>query len=575
MKRFRILAGFGTACIASAVFFVTGQTNPTAAQAPFSVVEATIPEMQQAMEEGRVTARELVTEYLVRIAIYNGRLNATMAVNPNALAEADERDRERAAGRVRGPLHGIPIALKDNIHTTHLPTTGGAMAFRGFVPPYEATLTKNLRGAGAIIIAKTRLSEFAGWVAGAPTPAPSNYNALTGFGLNPYDPRIDPRKGFNDGRAALTPSGSSFSGGTAANLWASDVGTDTTGSLLGPADRAMLVGIRPTLARISRYGVIPVTLDEDMAGPIAKTVTDGAILLGVLEGEKPDPNDPATEVCTPPPGGDYTRFLDADALEGARIGIPRAYFYEPITLPGRERSFGGLNEAQSGVMAEAIAILEQKGAIVVDPADFPSLTTKDPDRNYAAFRICANGAQVRGRDGDCSIVLKYGFKRDFNKWLASLGPGAPVGTLTELRMWYMNHIRLGAMRYGLARFNISDEVDLERDRARYEADRAKDIALSRTRGFDAVMEAHNLDALIFPGSGGSDIADRAGYPTIQVPFGMIPNSPDPPFPPGFDARPRPYGVNFKGLACSEPRLIALAYAFEQATRRRVPPSEFP
>ena len=498
-----------------------------------------------------------------------------MAVNANALKEADERDRERAQGRTRGPLHGIPIALKDNIHTTDMPTTGGALVLEGFVPPYEATLTTHLRQAGAIIFAKTRLNEFAGWVTGGPTPAPSNWNSLTGFGLNPYNPRKDPREATNDGRPALAPGGSSYGGGTAANLWAADIGTDTTGSLLGPSNLGMLVGIRPTLARISRYGVIPVTLDQDMTGPMTKTVTDAAILLGVLEGDTPDANDPATKVCTPPPGRDYTRFLNAGALKGARIGIPRAFFYQSISIPGTQGSRGGLNAAQGALMAEAIDVLKKQGATVVDPTDFPSVTTTDPTQNYALFNICADGDKVRGKDADCSVVLKYGMKRDFNKWLTTLGPNAPVKTLTELRMWNMNHILAGAMRYGMGRMNISDEVDLERDRARYEADRAKDLSLSRTHGFDAVMKTHSLDALMFPGSAGSDIADRAGYPSIQVPFGMIPNSPTPPFPPGFDARAEPYGVNFKGLACSEPALIGIAYAFEQATRRRVPPPLFP
>ncbi len=571
MKRFAFLLF----AVGGLVAPLAGQSKPSAPHKPFTVVEASIPDMQKAMSEGRVTSRELVTQYLTRIAIYNGKLNAIMNVNPNALKEADERDRERAQGRVRGPLHGIPIALKDNIHTNDVPTTGGATVFEGFVPPYDATLTKHLRDAGAIIIAKTRLNEFAGWVTGGPTPAPANYNALTGFGLNPYDPRKDPRDATMDGRPAMTPAGSSYGGGTAASLWAADIGTDTTGSLLGPSNVAMLVGIRPTLARISRYGVIPVTSDQDMTGPMAKSVTDAAILLGILEGEKPDPNDPATTVCAPPPGRDYTRFLNVNGLKGARIGIPRAFFYDAVTPPTAKRPLGGINDAQAKLMTEAIAVLKQQGAIVIDPADLPSVLTKDPDQNYALFPICADGDKVRGKDSDCSIVLKYGFKRDFNKWLTTLGANAPVKTLTELRMWNTTHIPSGAMRYGMGRMNISDEVDLERDRARYEADRAKDLAMSRANGFDAVMKANNLDALMLPGSAGSDISDRAGYPTIQVPFGTVPNSPTPPFPPGFNARPEPYGVNFKGGACSEPKLIEVSYAFEQATKRRVPPPSFP
>src|SRR5581483_9467882 len=251
------------------------------AQKPFSVVEASIPEMRAAMEQGRVTSRELVTQYLTRIAMYEDQLHAIITVNPNALKVADERDRERAAGRIRGPLHGIPVALKDNIHTTDMPTTGGALAFDGYTPPYEATLTKNLRDAGAIIIAKTTLTELANWVAGAPTPMPANYNAIRLWGMNPYDPRRDPREGFNDGRPVLPTGGSSSGIGTAANFWAANVGTETSGSILSPSNQNMLAGIKPTVGRVSRYGVIPISADQDTPGPMAKTVTDAAILFGI------------------------------------------------------------------------------------------------------------------------------------------------------------------------------------------------------------------------------------------------------------------------------------------------------
>src|SRR5213083_1490986 len=307
---------------------------------PFTVVEASIPEMQKAMREKRVTSRELVQQYLTRIALYNGRLHATISVNPNALKEAEELDRDRARGRLRGPLHGIPIALKDIIHTTNMPTTGGALAFDGFIPPYEATLTKNLRDAGAIIIAKTSLTELANWVAGPPTPMPTNYNAISGFGMNPYDPRRDPREAA-DGRAALFPGGSSSGIGTAANLWAANVGTETSGSILTPSNAMMLAGIKPTVGRISRYGVIPITADQDTAGPMAKTVSDVAIMFGAMESASPDPNDPATKLCTPAPGRDYIKFLKKDGLKGARIGIPRASFYDAFTPPGGEPAPAG------------------------------------------------------------------------------------------------------------------------------------------------------------------------------------------------------------------------------------------
>src|SRR5436309_1489922 len=333
----------------------------------FTVVEASIAEMRAAMEQGRVTSHELVRQYLARIAMYEDKLHAAITVNPHALDEADARDRDRAAGRTLGPLHGIPIALKDNIHTTDMPTTGGALAFEGFVPPYEATLTKNLRDAGAVIIAKTGLTELANWVAGGPTPMPGNYNAVGGFGYNPYDPRKDPRDATFDGRPVLGTGGSSSGIGTAANFWAGNVGSETSGSILSPSNQNMLAAIKPTVGRISRYGIIPITADQDTAGPMAKYVSDIAIMFGVLESAAPDPNDAATKTCTPPPGRDYTKFLKVDGLKGARIGIPRKNYYEPFDPPvvrpegaagGGGRGGGGrggLNPAQKQVMDEAIA----------------------------------------------------------------------------------------------------------------------------------------------------------------------------------------------------------------------------
>jgi amidase len=545
--------------------------TPSAQRAPFEIVEATIPQMQAAMASGQLTSRQLVQQYLVRIATYEDRLNASLYVNPRALEEADALDRERAQGKVRGPLHGIPVALKDNIHTTHLPTTGGALAFAGYVPPYEATLTRNLRDAGAIIIAKAGLTELANWVAGNPNPMPGNYNAVGGFAFNPYDPRRDPRD-TSDGRPALGTGGSSSGIGTAANLWAASVGTDTGGSVISPSNANMLVGIRPTIGRISRHGVIPITLDHDTAGPMTRTVADAAILLGAMESAPPDAQDPATNTCTPPPNRDYRPFLRADALKGARIGIPRAFYYDRITIGSDDRNRGGLNPAQAALMAEAVAVLKAQGAVVVDPADVPSLATRDPNDSFAAWDFCSGAEHAKGKDANCSINFKYGMKRDFNIWLKSLGAGAPVQTLTELREWNLAHAKAGAIRYGQSRLDISDEIDLAADRARNDADHQKDMRLSRTQGIDAVLKAHALDAIFTPGGSGAGLAARAGYPIIVVPFGTVPSTATPPYPASFNARPAPYGVGFTGTACSEPRLIALAYAFEQATKRRVAPA---
>jgi amidase len=541
----------------------------------FSVVEATIPQMQRAMEQNIVTSRELVEQYLIRIAMYEDKLNAVIAINPNALSEADERDRERTQLRIRGPLHGIPIALKDNIHTTNMPTTGGALAFEGYTPPYEATLTKNLKEAGAIIIAKTGLTELANWVAGAPTPMPGNYNAVAGYGFNPYDPRRDPREGIGDGRPVLNTGGSSSGIGTAANFWAGNVGSETSGSILSPSNQNMLAAIKPTVGRISRYGIIPITADQDTAGPMAKTVTDVAIMLGVLESATPDPNDPATRTCTAPSRRDYTQFLRVNGLNGARIGIPRAFYYDPITLPGETQPRGGLNPDQRSAMEDAIAALKQQGAVIIDPVIIPSVVEPDPDRNLLRWGICSGAEQGKGKDADCSVVFKYGMKRDFNLWLNTLGSSTPLKTLAELRNWNIAHQKLGAIKYGQSNLDISDEMDLVADKERYENDRAKDIHLAGTAGIYRVMDTNRLDALLFPGASGASIAARPGYPTVIVPFALIPNSPNPPLPAGFNPKPAPYGVSFTGLPCSEPRLIELAFAFEQAAKRRVPPPGAP
>lgn len=551
------------------------RATPKRAGRSFSVVETTIPEMQAAMKAGRLSSRELVQQYLTRIALYEDKLHAAITVNPNALKEAEALDRERARGKVRGPLHGIPIALKDNIQTTNMPTTGGALAFDGFMPPYEATLTTNLRRAGAVIIAKTSMTELANWVAGPPTPMPGNYSALGGYGMNPYDPRRDPREATFDGRPALVAGGSSSGVGTATNFWAANVGTETSGSILNPANQNMLVGIKPTVGRISRYGVIPITADQDTPGPLAKSVTDAAILLGAMEGSGPDPNDPATNKCKSPGQRDYTRFLNPNGLKGARIGIPRAFYYDAVIPPGAALATTGLNPNQAAVMAEAIKILKKLGANLVDPADIPSIVSTDPETNLLSWNFCSGDQNAKGKDEHCSVVMKYGMKRDFNNWLKTLGSDAPVKSLTELRQFNHAHQAAGAIKYGQSQLDISDEMNVDADRMRYEADRAKDIALAAANGIDAALKENRLDALVFPGATGAAIAAKPGYPTVIVPFGTVPNEPMPPFPERFDAKPAPFGISFTGTACSEPRLIELAFAFEHATKRRIPPPAFP
>jgi amidase len=469
-----------------------------------------------------------------------------------------------------------------------MPTTGGAIAFEGLIPPYEATLTKNLRDAGAVILAKTVMTELANFIAAG---MPGNYSAIAGYALNPYDPRRDPRTAvptnttpgapstttrFDDGRPALGTGGSSSGIGTAANFWAANVGTETSGSILSPSNANMLAGIKPTVGRVSRYGVIPITADQDTAGPMAKFVADAAILLGAMEGASPDPNDAATNACSPPPNRDYRPHLKADGLKGARIGIPRAFYWDRVSVPGEKEPRGGLNDAQRKAMNEAVEVLKAQGATVIDPADIPSIVDPDPANNFLKWGSCGGPNDVRGKDENCSYALKYGMKRDFNAWLASLGPAAPVKTLADLRAWNVAHINRNAIKYGQANLDVSDEMEIERDRPRWEADRKKDIHLGGTHGIKETIETHKLDALLFPAASGAGIAAKPGYPTVIVPFAMVPNAPtNAPFPEGFNAKPGPYGVSFSGVACSEPRLIELAYAFEQATKKRVAPTSAP
>jgi amidase len=536
----------------------------------FRVEEASIATMQAAMAEGEITSQEIVQQYLDRIEKYEDTLHATLAINPNALEDAAALDRERTAGKVRGPLHGIPVALKDNIHTTDMPTTGGALAFAGYTPPYEATLVENLRAAGAIILAKTTLTELANWVA---TGMPNSYNAIRGYGYNPYDPRPDPRPGFDDGRAVLDTGGSSSGIGTAANFWAANIGTETSGSIEIPANNNMLVSIKPTVGRVSRYGIIPITADQDTAGPMAKYVADAAALLAVMEST--DENDPATGACPPPADGDYSSYLTRDGLKGARIGIPRAYYYEPTTTPGAEAPVGGLSPAESEAMAKAISVLKSQGAIIVDPANIPSVVAKSAADNQLLFQNCYDLPQGKGGDENCSVVMKYGMKRDFNKWLDSLGDSAPVASLTALREYNLEHRDNNAIRYNQAELDISDQMVVTTDKSRYEEDRGKDIRLSRTEGIDAALQEYKLDALLMPSWKGENIINKAGYPAVSVPFSRVENALSPPLPDDFDPKPMPFGVTFVGTACSEGRLIELAYSFEQATKARVPPVQFP
>jgi amidase len=491
--------------------------------------------------------------YLNRIAAYDDvgpLLNSFIHLNPNALEEARARDRDRIRGQSRGPLFGIPVLLKDNINTRDMPTTAGSVALEGSVPPNDAFITERLHEAGAIILGKATLTEFANFIA---IGMPAGYSSLGGYGLNAYDPRPLPG---GDGRPVLTPGGSSSGSGIAvsASLVALAIGTETSGSILSPGSANGVVGIKPTLGLVSRRGILPITADQDTAGPLARTVEDAAILLSEIAGH--DPNDSATAPCLIPGNcfSDYTRFLDKHALRGARIAVPRVPYWT------------GFTAAQQQLMLDAIAALREEGAFVADPYEIPNQAA------ISAFGICTSFPAP----ANCSTVLMYGQKHDLNIYLANR-PNAPVHTLADIIAFNIAHAAV-ALKYGQAIFLAAQQLDVSpgsADTQRYLADRALDLSLTRT-GLDAVFNGpdgiqgtdDDFDAILFPQNRGAAAPAKAGYPSIVVPGGFMP-------PAAPVINPAPFGVTFTGRAFSEPRLIALSYAYEQATKHRQPPASTP
>ena len=548
----RLAFGFALACIIALTSgqTLTAQKGGHQGTARLDLVEATVPDLLKALQTGLITSEQLVEMYLARIAAYDDagpKLNAFLTVNPNAVAEARALDAARHPGIARSPLYGIPVLLKDNVDTADMPTTAGSVALAGSIPPDDAFITRKLRDAGAIILGKATLTEFANFLTNG---MPTGYSSLGGYGFNPYDPRPLPG---GDGRPVLQTGGSSSGSGiaVAANLVTVAVGTETSGSILSPASGNMAVGIKPTVGLISRDGIIPITADQDTAGPITRTVTDAAILLGVLAGH--DPSDAATEACLRPGNcfSDYTRFLNKNALAGARIAFPP---------PPANRV---------DLMNAAVEVLRAQGAYVEV--------------------IPALGGQLAGCPSNvfppvepwppalCASSLFYGFKRDLNAYLASLGPSAPVQTLSDV-IAFNEAFGPGALKYGQILALLSDSIDISpgsADTAQYVEARAED--LRRSRGaLDAVYNgpdgirgtADDFDAILFSANSGAGIPAKAGYPSITVPGGFVP-------PVAPIEKPTPSGVTFSGRAFSEPRLIGLAYAFEQATKHRQPPFSTP
>ena len=525
--------------------------------ARLQLVEATIADIQKAAQTGLASTADVVRAYLNRIAAYDNigpTLNAYLTVNPRALAAAQAADYRRH-GHPRSPLDGIPILLKDNVDTFDMQTSAGSVALTGSLPPTDATIARKLRDAGAIIMGKGTLTEFANFLTNG---MPAGYSSLGGYGFNPFDPRADPRPGvdsfgrpFADGRPALSPGGSSSGPGisVSANLTTVAIGTETSGSILSPGTQNLVVGIKPTVGLVSRDGIVPITEDQDTAGPLARTVTDAAKVLGVIAGF--DPADPATIACLLPGHcfSDYTQFLDAQALRGKRIAVPQTPY------------ISGLTPTQLQVVNNAIAVLQNLGATV----DQVEISTQTALNNFPS---CGLHGQA-----NCSTVLLFGFKRDLNTYLSTLNGTSPSHSLADVIAYNSSHP--AATKYGqdlAIQAQLFDTTPGSSDTIRYQQDRQEDLALSRG-GLDAIYAQY--DAILFPANRGANIAARAGYPSIVVPAGFVDNTVTPAFPTGFNALPAPYGVTFSGPAFSEPRLVGFAYAYEQATQHRVPPASAP
>jgi len=443
---------------------------PQPQELPVDLEQATVAEMQAAMRAGTLTSERLTLGYLARIrAISSGgpAVNAVRALSPTAVEEARALDRERGAGRVRGPLHGIPVLLKDNIDLMGLPTTAGSLALEGSMPAADAFLTTRLKEAGAVILGKANLTEFANFMTNG---MPSGYSGLGGQVLNPYD-------------ASVTPSGSSSGSAVAAaaGLAAVTVGTETSGSILSPAVATSLVGVKPTVGLVSRRGILPISGTQDTAGPMARSVRDAAELLTVLAGV--DPEDPVTSESAAVAGTDYGAGLSDTALAGARIGL--------VGSPPQ----GGAGT----VYQAALATLRAQGAelvpATVDPGNLPP------------------------------IILVQEFKRDLDAYLSRLPPGAPARNLAEIIAFNQAHAGEGSMKFGQTLLVDSQAVDLgdAATAAAYAQARAEGLRVSRER-IDAALTAGKLDALLFSGSGSAGIGARAAYPSVAVPIGYNPDS---------------------------------------------------
>jgi amidase len=529
-----LIGGLAAATAPALRPLITSAHGNSAASVPapipsFALEEVTITELQDGMQSGKYTARSITEKYLSRIQAvdkHGPAVNSVLETNPDALAIADALDQERKQKGPRGPLHGIPMLIKDNIDTADkMMTTAGSLALIGAKPPKDSVVAQKLREAGAVIIAKANLSEWANIRSRRST---SGWSGRGGLTKNPY---------ALDRNACGSSSGSGA--GVSANLCAAAIGTETDGSIVCPSSANGIVGIKPTVGLVSRSGIIPISHTQDGAGPMCRTVRDAAIVLGALTGI--DSEDSATAESQGKSYTDYTQFLKADGLRGARIGVVRKTF--------------GFSDRVDKIMESALEALKKEGATLVDPADI----------------------ETAGKWGESEMtIFMYELKADLNAYLARLGPSAPVKTLKEIIDFNdRNHEK--EMPYFGQDFFLKAEAKGPLTEQEYIDALAKNRQLARKEGIDATMDKHNLDALVAPtggpawltdlvdgdhfGGGSSSAAAVAGYPNITVPAGFI-----------FGM---PVGISFFGRAWSEPVLIRLAYAFEQATKVRKPPRFLP
>jgi amidase len=503
---------------------ITGTVPPVAIK-PFELDEITIDELQDGMKSGKFTARSLVEKYSARIKEIDKSgpaINSIIEMNPDAPAIADTLDQERKAKGPRGPLHGIPVLIKDNIDTADkMMTTAGSLALLGSHPQQDSFVAEKLRAAGAVILAKTNLSEWANIRSSHST---SGWSGRGGLTKNPYALDRNPC-GSSSGTGA----------GISANLAAAGIGTETDGSIVCPSSSNGLAGIKPTVGLVSRSGIIPISHTQDGAGPMCRTIRDAAILLGALAGV--DPADPATTASAGRSYTDYTQFCDPNGLKGARIGVVRKYF--------------GFDDAVDALMEQSLDAMKKQGATVIDPAEIATFGKFDESE---------------------LLVFMYELKADLNAYLARLGPGAPVKTLKDVIEFNERNREKEMPYFGQDLFLKAEAKGPLTEQAYLDA-LEKNHRLARTEGIDATMDKYHLDALVAPTAGpawltdlldgdhdtggSSNAAAVAGYPNINVTAGFIAGL--------------PVGISFFGRACSEPVLIRLAYAFEQTTKARQAP----